>query len=226
MRGWSNDDLLTTLGPWQRIYVALRSMILSGELAPGTRLVELDLADRFKTSRGPVRSALKELDHRGLVIIKPGRGAFVRSFSRRDVEESLSLWELIWGFAVRRAVERMQPADLERLKAVTEDVTTSDDPELNLEWGIRNRRIIFEIADHHAALAIFDGLVSQAQSRLLMLVVAGHYMDTRPADEESELYDALARGDVDRATEIGCRWSRQLHAFLLDHAHDLPFLSD
>src|SRR5438045_1714000 len=47
MREWSNDDLLTTLGPWQRIYVALRSMILSGELEPGARLVEVELAERF-----------------------------------------------------------------------------------------------------------------------------------------------------------------------------------
>src|SRR5678815_3236938 len=129
IREWSGDDVLTTLGPWQRIYVALRSMILSGELEPGTRLVEVELAERFQTSRGPVRSALKELDRRGLVVISPGRGAFVRSFSRRDVEESLSLWELIWGFAVRRAIERMQPADLERLKAMTESGTPSPDPE-------------------------------------------------------------------------------------------------
>src|SRR5688572_28872908 len=92
------------LDPWQGIYAALRSRILNGSFAPGERLVESALADEFGTSRGPVRSALKELERVGLIVVTPRRGTFVRVFTAQDIDEIVSLWRLIWPFAVQRAV--------------------------------------------------------------------------------------------------------------------------
>ena len=54
--------------PWRGVYHALRAAIVSGEYPPGSRLVEQQLADRFRTSRGPVRTALHELERSGLVV--------------------------------------------------------------------------------------------------------------------------------------------------------------
>src|SRR5256885_5400346 len=213
------DVDLVALDPWQGIYVALRNLILAGEYAPGERLVESELANRFRTSRGPVRSALKELERQGLVVIAPRRGTFVRTLSQQDVEEILSLWELMWSFAARRAIERITSADLSGLRAMVDMVPPDDEPELLLEYSVMFHRRVFQIANHTRALEIFDSLVTQAQSRLVMLMVAGHWRDVEfdlPADE---LCKALADGDVDAAIEISCRWSRDMGDFLLGHAH-------
>ena len=68
--------------PWRGVYHALRAAIGSGEYPPGSRLVEQQLADRFRTSRGPVRTALHELERSGLVVSIDRRGTFVRSIRR------------------------------------------------------------------------------------------------------------------------------------------------
>ena len=69
----------------------LRAGILSGELAPGSRLVVADLADRYGVSPTPLREALRRLAAEGLVEWLPQRGARVASATRRDAED---LYEL------------------------------------------------------------------------------------------------------------------------------------
>lgn len=59
--------------------------ILSGDLAPGSRLLETQLASRFRISRGPLCEALKSLVVEGFVAIHPGRGAFVANSMAPDV---------------------------------------------------------------------------------------------------------------------------------------------
>ena len=77
----------------------LRDRILAGEFTPGQRLAETDLAAQFGTSRGPVRTALTELESAGLVERRARRGTFVSALSDDDVDEIFSLWALIWPFA-------------------------------------------------------------------------------------------------------------------------------
>jgi len=214
------DDPFVALDPWQGVYVALRTAILNGEYAPGERLVEADLALRFRTSRGPIRSALKELERRGLVVIAPRRGTFVRSFTTNDVEEILTLWELMWGFAVQRAVERMTATDMEQLAAMVNAMPAGDDPEGLLDYSIRFHRRVFEISGHGRALEIFDDLVSQAHARLVMLSAAGHWVEGDMGQPAPELLAALRRGDVNAAVDISCRWSREMGSFLEAHAAD------
>ena len=62
---------------WEAVVERLRASILSGELAAGARLNEVELAQRFGTSRGPVREATKELAREGLVVELPRRGHVV-----------------------------------------------------------------------------------------------------------------------------------------------------
>src|SRR3569832_1990578 len=67
----------------------LRDMIIEGTLAPGTRIHEGRLGQELGVSRTPLREALKYLASEGLLELAPGRGAVVRSFSAKDVEDSL-----------------------------------------------------------------------------------------------------------------------------------------
>src|SRR3954447_22128704 len=67
----------------------VRDMIIEGTLAPGTRIHEGRLGQELGVSRTPLREALKYLASEGLLELSPGRGAVVRSFSAKDVEDSL-----------------------------------------------------------------------------------------------------------------------------------------
>ena len=86
----------------------LRAEILSGELAPGQRLVEEQIRQRFAISRAPLREALRTLANQGLVEHLPRRGTRVTELSERDIDELFDLRSLL----ERHAVELRVPAEL------------------------------------------------------------------------------------------------------------------
>lgn len=90
----------------------LREQILTGVLAPRSRLLETELSERFSLSRGTIRSALQQLTHEGLVVQSPYRGCAVCSLSAKDA------WEL---YTLRQALESLAA----RLAAETRTSTTS-----------------------------------------------------------------------------------------------------
>jgi DNA-binding GntR family transcriptional regulator len=85
-----------TVPLWERIAELLRAAILSGEVEPGSKLIETELAERFGTSRGPIREAIRELAREGLVTELPRRGTLVSTLTAHDLSEV---------YAVRQALE-------------------------------------------------------------------------------------------------------------------------
>jgi DNA-binding GntR family transcriptional regulator len=73
----------------QRVVEALREAIVAGRLEAGERLIEERISDELQTSRGPVREALRQLEHEGLVMSFPYRGAVVLGVSDEEVHEVL-----------------------------------------------------------------------------------------------------------------------------------------
>ncbi|MBP2369418.1 GntR family transcriptional regulator [Pseudonocardia parietis] len=100
---------------------ALRGMIFSGELKLGERLVEARLTERLGVSRPPLREALQALSHEGLVVTHSRRGATVRSLTRHDVFEIVTLREELESFAVQLALPVRSPARFERCRAALRD---------------------------------------------------------------------------------------------------------
>ena len=95
------------------IHGQLRAAILSGQCAPGEHLREVEIADRYDVSRGPVREALLQLEREGLVLLRRNRGAVVARLSRADLEEVYSLRLALERLAVAQAA-RMAPRPISR----------------------------------------------------------------------------------------------------------------
>ena len=70
-----NFDLQNHLPLRELVYEELKKEILTGRIAPGTRMMEVELADEMGVSRTPIREAIRKLEKEGLVIIEPRRGA-------------------------------------------------------------------------------------------------------------------------------------------------------
>jgi DNA-binding GntR family transcriptional regulator len=100
----------------ERIIDALRDAIVSGELKPGQPLIETEIAAQLGVSRAPLREALQALSHEGLLETLPYRGTIVRNLTRADIEELYSFRGLLETFALRRIIERADPADVARLR--------------------------------------------------------------------------------------------------------------
>ena len=95
---------------------SLREAIIVGELADGDRLIEDRIARELNTSRGPVREALRQLEHEGLVVSYPYRGAVVLGVSDEEVHEVLIPIRLtLERFSFTKALEQMTEADFAEL---------------------------------------------------------------------------------------------------------------
>src|SRR2546427_7455677 len=111
---------LENLTLWQRVYEYLREEILSERLQPGAELQEVALAEELGLSRGPIREAIGRLAAEGLVVVRPRRGAVVRSLSKDEFLEAYQVREALEMMAVRLAVPRLADGDLARLQELTD----------------------------------------------------------------------------------------------------------
>lgn len=98
------------------IVASLERELLSGAVAPGTWLRQEALADRYGVSRTPVREALRELQRRGLVELRPHRGALVRRYTAREIREAYEVRAELEGLAAELAATRIADRQLEELR--------------------------------------------------------------------------------------------------------------
>ena len=101
-----------------RILADLTTAIVEGDLSPGEKLREPDLAQRFGTSRGPLRDALRRLEARRLVVTTPNAGARVVSLSTEQLLALYELREALEGQTARLAAERISERELVELEAL------------------------------------------------------------------------------------------------------------
>jgi len=94
----------------------LEELIMRGELAPGARLPEQQLADALGVSRGPLREAIRTLEGRRLVERTPHAGVRVVELSLEDIEQLLAMREALEGMACRQAAEHMTAPEIRRLR--------------------------------------------------------------------------------------------------------------
>ncbi|QEI04981.1 GntR family transcriptional regulator [Pigmentiphaga aceris] len=122
------------------VTLALRDLILSGELGIGVQLKQEALAKRFGVSRIPVREALKRLQAEGLVAHTPHQGSIVASLSVDELIETLDIRIGLETRALKLAIPLMKTADHKAARAIMAKYDASDSPldwaELNLEFHL------------------------------------------------------------------------------------------
>jgi DNA-binding GntR family transcriptional regulator len=131
-----------------RVVIALREEIVAGRLRPGDRLVESDLSERMGVSRGPIREALRQLEHEGLVFSSPYRSTVVLGVSQEEVEQVLIPIRLILErFAFPHALRNMDEEDFERLEGLIQDMSEA------AERGDLDRIVGTEVAFHEFVIS-------------------------------------------------------------------------
>ena len=167
----------------------LRNRILTGGIAPGTRL-DLDaLTVEFGASRTPIREALLELSYEGLVEVAPRSGITVIGLSPRDVLDSFAILGTLAGKAAEWAAQRVTDEELDHIRELAAAVETGDDL-VAANWN-------FHRAVHHASGSPrIVRLIRQAAG-----VVPTNFFDVFPdqgqhsAADHDELVAALVRHD-------------------------------
>lgn len=111
----------------ERVASILREMFLNGDLVPGQRLIETEIAEQLDVSRGPVRDALKILQDEGVVRIEPRKGTFVVKLCYEDLYDLYLLRGVIEGLGARILAEKGQLEQISQLQACLNSLMESKD---------------------------------------------------------------------------------------------------
>jgi DNA-binding GntR family transcriptional regulator len=103
-------------------YRVLKERLLAGELAPGSRLTEEQVATELGTSRTPVREAMRRLVEEGLLVLRPNYGTFVREWTASELRQLFDVRLLLESEVAALAAQRIDAAGVERLVALQDDI--------------------------------------------------------------------------------------------------------
>jgi DNA-binding GntR family transcriptional regulator len=174
----------------------IRRLIFEGELRPGERVPQDELAQELGISRIPIREALIALESGGWVTIELHRGAFVTALDEQAVRDHYELYGLVYGFAAKRALARKATGLDDELAKRADAFNETDDPE-----ELESLAIDFHAAITGAARSPRINVVLRAMSGL----VPGNFFELVPAAIEGErrgltaIARAMKRRDGDRA---------------------------
>ena len=176
----------------------LLESIESGELPPGTRLLETEIAERFGISRTPVREALHRLHAMGLAEHGPQRGLIVSYLGYDQLRQLFAVREGLEGMAARLAAEYATRAEVNLLQEMVETDRGINDPK---ELLARNKMLHQQIARASHNVYMIDAL-QNLRLHLSLLPGSTYNFEERrqqAQEEHEEVVSAIVRGDGDAA---------------------------
>jgi len=227
-RAHQSDEAAKAHSP-EEIVRRLRRAIVRGELAPGSLLVQADLASRFGVSRIPLREALRALDAEGLVVMKSGQGATVTKLSSQDALDLYRLRLAIEPPLADRIVEYAGPRDLQQLRRYVDALDRCGEhdqqrfSDLNLEFHVS----MYRIADRPAYTRFVERALASIEpySRMYLHLLRGsgraqseHVAMLRAIENrEAETLSALITSHLD-----GARNALVKHLAAVEQGENLP----
>lgn len=185
----------------EAVLISLRHAILTGQLPPDERLMELHLSQEMGVSRTPVREAIRELELEGLVCMNPHRGAYVASITEKEMKDVLEVRRTLESLAVEVAARRMKEEQLNELNKamlVCENAMKEKNSTKLAEADIQFHNVILDAAGNDKLKLILNNLSDQIyRYRYEFIKEAAHHEAMRL--EHRAIYEALKKGDEDRA---------------------------
>lgn len=179
------------------VFKTLREAILKGNLAPGERLMEIQLANQLGVSRTPIREAIRKLELEGLVIMIPRRGAEVARITEKDLKDVLEVRTSLEELAISLACERISDASVEALKEALKNFKAAingGDVTKIAESDVAFHDIIFAATDNARLIQIVNNLREQMY-RYRLEYLKDYTTHDRLYKEHEEIVAAIADRD-------------------------------
>lgn len=146
------------------VFQTLREAILKGDLRPGERLMELQLASKLGVSRTPIREAIRMLEQEGLAVTIPRKGAEVARMTEKNMEDVLQIREALDDLAVQVACDKITERQLEELTVVMknfEHAIQAGDLKNIVAYDVEFHDIIYESTDNPKLVTLLNNLREQ-----------------------------------------------------------------
>ncbi|MBQ8148691.1 MAG: GntR family transcriptional regulator [Lachnospiraceae bacterium] len=186
------------------VFQTLRQAIITGEIGPGERLMEIPLAKKLGVSRTPVREAIRMLELEGLVVMIPRRGAEVARITEKDLRDALEVRCALEEQAVVLACQRITKEGKEKLKAVCiafrEAISTKHVPSI-VDSDVAFHDAILEATQNQRLITITHNLWEQVYRYRVEYVKDFSYHDVLVSEHDA-ITNAILLGDVEQARAV------------------------
>ncbi len=183
------------------VFNTLRQGILKGELEPGERLMEVQLANRLGVSRTPIREAIRKLELEGLVVMIPRKGAEVAKISEKNLRDVLELRCALEELTIELACERMNTEMLENLKNTFikfKNGIHNADLTVIAELDEQFHDVIYEATQNQKLIQMINNLREQMY-RYRLEYIKDENQRSGIVKEHKLILDALQQKDVETA---------------------------
>ncbi len=193
----------------EQIVFSLRESIIRGELKPGTKLTEPELATRLGISRTPIRESFRQLESEGFLTVIPRKGAVVSNITRKDIEDFFELKSLLEGYAARVAAEKMTEKDVDKLIQLNKELADCAENNNYERFFTKNEEFhnyFLTLCGNEKLVEIRDTMVKRFLGfRMAALSMPGRLMESVKQHEQA--IKAFKKGD-----------GRLAEAVLVEHA--------
>ncbi len=183
------------------VFNTLRRAILTGQLKPGERLLEVHLANKLGVSRTPIREAIRKLELEGLVIMIPRRGAEVARITEKSLKDVLEVRRALDALSVELACDRITEEDMKRLLQACQDfekAAKGKDASVIAKADVALHDIIVEATGNQRLAQLVNNLSEQMYRYRFVYIKEESKHDMLVA-EHREIYESIASRDKERA---------------------------
>lgn len=185
------------------VFNTLRRAILTGELKPGERLMEIHLANRLGVSRTPIREAIRKLELEGLVIMIPRRGAEVAQITEKGLKDVLEVRRALDALCVELACDRISDEEEQQLKLACdkfEQATETKDATVIARADVELHDIIVRATGNQRLIQLINNL-SEQMYRYRFEYIKDENRHDNLIEEHRMIYESIARRDKEKAAE-------------------------
>jgi len=195
-------ETVRTMSLRHQVIDQIINAIAQGNLKPGERIVEVELAKKLGISRGPVREALSTLVQDGILENLPYKGTFVVELNRKEIRDVFTLRALLEEFAVRRIMERDREETARNLWNVYFELTERvKSRQLNkiAEVDMKFHETLVLAADHHHLYRAWTPLKYRVLLYFILTIEKRYETFDEFLELHAELVRAIESGDTERA---------------------------
>ena len=205
------------------VYEELKREILVGEIAPGTRMMEIELADEMGVSRTPVREAIRKLEKEGLVTIEPRKGAYASDVSIKDMVDVLEVREDLEAMAAAMAAQKVNKDEKQALIEATmeyKEAVESERTEDIIRCDEKFHQLIVNYSGNKTLIQLFSQ-VQELALRFRYLYYDDFSRYERMPMEHREIEEAILSGDYEKARVAAGEHVKKLKQFVIDEGEKI-----
>ena len=183
------------------VFNTLRKAILTGQLKPGERLMEVHLANKLGVSRTPIREAIRKLELEGLVIMIPRRGAEVAQITEKSLKDVLEVRRALDVLCIELACERITEEEIEELQmacAEFEQATKGKDTSVIAKADVKLHDIIVRATGNQRLQQLVNNLAEQMY-RYRFVYIKDDSQHTKLIAEHKEILESILERNKERA---------------------------